>query len=52
MYTKHAKCKQVLNVDWMGQDMMERIAMANAHKEGYDELVRADYYWIQGWAYS
>lgn len=45
MYSKHAKYKQIANIDWLGLEIMYSIAKSNYAKENLCITTRADYYW-------
>ena len=48
MYSKRAKYKQVANIDWLGDDLMQLLAYNNMEREKIDGSVHADYYWLPG----
>ena len=48
MYSKRAKYKQVANIDWLGEDLMQLLAHNHMNREKIDGSVHADYYWLPG----
>lgn len=48
MYSKRAKYKQVADIDWLGEDLMQLLAYNHMDREMINKCVHADYYWLPG----